>query len=399
MSVARSEYEAAWIEQGVVQDVNLTTYTCTVVTDDGKPLEDVQMMTPYFHPNTGEGIWALPEVGCIAVICHGSDNQPDYILGFIGGPELEGSARSSEPEVDAGQPVNESEEAQKGSVGSTGAGGSNKVASYRGGRDRVNPGTIALTGRDGNKILLHRGGVIEISATPMCQRIMVPVVNTIRDFAENYELQTPGGGLFWKVDRQEASSGTSAETLWRLSLRDKVNDKKASVQIQAGHVGSSVRYEVAVAPVGIDVDGGSVSTAMYKFQVKSSGGVVEDVMGKFEQSLTGGRDVTVALSDSLTVSGKRDVTVIGASTYDFMGPHMVKGLGLSSEDWVGIKTIKAVQVLIGASPMYSAVLGEELFIWLSEHIAKDHPQIPPANKPGIISKLKKALSNTVRVSI
>jgi len=87
----------------------------------------------------------------------------------------------------------------------------------------MNPGDIAMSTRDGNFVIVRRGGVVQIGATQAAQRIYLPAENTIRDFAQNYSMTTFGGEMVWETDLPE--SGTDkTPTRWTLRVKETAED-------------------------------------------------------------------------------------------------------------------------------------------------------------------------------
>ena len=385
-----SEYGPAWIEKGTVIDVDMRSWTCTVRTEyDGKDILNLHVAHPYFHTRGGEGIYAMPEVGAQVMVCHPSDNDPEFIIGFIGIPERGGSVPGDNVAEFIGDADNEAAEPEN--IGSDGAGGTISYMSYRGGRRRVNPGSIVLAGRDGNTMVLHRGGVVEIGSTPMCQRFFIPVMNTIRDVAENIRTTTPGGELYWTVDRQESSSGLAAGTSYRLAIRDNVNDKKASVQLTMGQVDKDNRYEVVIDPEGIDPDEGKFSvTPKYRLRISSVGNVIEDVRGSVGLTIKGSRTVKISGSDSLAVTGSRTVTAASESK-TFTGDRMVKSR--MSTEIASVKEIKAPIVRVGSASPAPPAMGVPVATILAELIAAS--LLPTPIKAKLAKLVLKVPSKTV----
>lgn len=386
-------YSSAWIEKGTIIDVDLRAWTCTVRTEyDGKDIANLQIAAPYFHYHSGEGIYALPEVGAQALVCYPSDNDPPFIIGFVGVPEKEGQKAEEDPKLFIGDDTAEASEASP-----TVAGGNTSFASHRGGRRLLTPGSIALYGRDGNRVVLHRGGVLEIGSTAMCQRFYIPVMNMIRDVAENLRASTPGGELFWTVDRQETSGGTAAGTSYRLSLRDKVDDKKASVQLALGHVDSSSLYELVVDPTNVDPTAGTFSvTPKYRMRISASGNVIEDVQGSTTVTIKMGRTVEVTGLDKLTVRGARTVEISGAETKTIKGAQTVDVSGVSTTVVKGAYTLKAPSVNIGINATEPAVLGVQLTTWLLKNLI-NVMYLDPSKKAEMAAELAKIVSKTILV--
>jgi hypothetical protein len=179
-----------------VLDVNLENYTVTVVgMHEKKIIPNVPWGSPYQHPRAGEGIYAMPEVGSICWVCEPSDGNSAFVVAW-------------------------------GPVANDG--------NFRNQKRRLNPGDIFLGTRDGNEIILRRGGVLQMGATPLCQRIFLPINHFIKDFAENYELNTLGGQLAWTVDRSETTTDGSRPARWVLSAKEFADDPNPVAVLEIG---------------------------------------------------------------------------------------------------------------------------------------------------------------------
>jgi hypothetical protein len=146
----------------------------------------IAFMTPYCNQANGEGINFMPEVGATCWVCRSSEqNRYAFVLGWT--------------MVD-------------------------EEGSYRGGRELLNPGDIQLSTRDGNFVTLRRGGILQIGATPICQRIYIPVRNMMQDFSENYEMHTPAGDLTWMVLRAPEDGEGHQRCEWTLAVKEFADD-------------------------------------------------------------------------------------------------------------------------------------------------------------------------------
>lgn len=178
---SQATYSDTVIETGVIVDIDLRRWTVDVGTQHSdKQLFGLPWVSPYVHPENGEGFHLVPEIGAQCLICTPSDGDlSPFILGYLPIPVKD---------------------------------------SYRSNRANMNSGDMGMYTRDGNFIFLRRGGVIQIGATQVAQRLYIPVGNTIRDFAENYSMTTPGGELVWETDTQSAQND---QTPTRFVLRAK----------------------------------------------------------------------------------------------------------------------------------------------------------------------------------
>ncbi len=225
-------------EEGVVTDINRRDWTVTVETrHTAKSPSEVVTLSPYHHFENGEGFHIMPEVGAICMLAWPSDNTPPFIMGYKPAASTTTSEDQENPAgADLeGEPVDQ-------------------AVSFRSRRPRdMNPGDIAITTRDENFLMLRRGGIIQIGATAIAQRVYIPVLNFIRDFAENYRMDTFGGDVEWRVYRDEDDASGDAPAEYTFHLNTNAQDEKATVRVRhmaLAAPGDSQRaaWEVYVAP-------------------------------------------------------------------------------------------------------------------------------------------------------
>ena len=205
---SEARYQPAIIEQGRVVNVNVKDWSVDVVSSEvaGKFHLDVQVSSPYLHFVNGEGIYVMPEVGAMCWVCEPSSGlrSRPFILGFSA-------------------PVDERKD-ENGKI----------PGNYRAGRQNMNPGDIMLRTRDENFVILRRGGVVQIGATSLAQRLYIPVRNIIRDMCENYDLFSVAGEMTWAVDRTDQTTDGSAPTLFSLRAKNKANEPEHAAILTLG---------------------------------------------------------------------------------------------------------------------------------------------------------------------
>jgi hypothetical protein len=398
-SLATSGLGPAWVETGVVANVNVKNLTIDWVSQyTGKQITDLQLMAPYLHYNNGEGFTCVPETGAICVLCFPSDDESPFVMGFLAAPEMEGAAvgdvtrRIDDPGV-------ESEEGGQAKTKGTTSGGSTAPtanvsdASYRAGRPILNPGDMLWQGRDENFVILRRGGVLQIGATQIAQRIYIPIRNFIRDFCENYELNTAAGTLSWEVKRQDNNPSGDAPTELVLLAREHAQDKKASIKISVGSLedatkppgGDTTFVEVVVAPESIAADDGKVSgTPEYVIRIDKAGNTYVMQAGKRTVEVKGNDKLTVSGNQDISVKGSRTVAVGGSDSTTVTGSHSLTA-SQSKELIAGEKTIKAAKLNLGDEVASEpAILGLKLVSWLKTHVHK--VPIPPPVDAVVLTK-------------
>ncbi len=265
----RTAFRSSWTQpeglgntliiEGKVVDINQTLWTVDVISQfDQHWFLNVQVGSPYMHSKRGEGIYAMPEIGAKCHICVPSDGPPPFVLDFIMPKETLSSTTTEDTSGDA-------------EVSSD--------STFAGGRVRAKPGDIMMRGRDGNFVVLHRGGVLQIGASELAQRIYIPLQNLVSDISQNYRHYNTGGSVNWYVASAESES--NPPTIRKETFRLLAGDARATIRVAIGQlrdtvaepqdgatsnlnqlgigVGSDnpVIVEVAIAPDGFSADNGA----------------------------------------------------------------------------------------------------------------------------------------------
>ena len=308
------------IIEGTVTDVNMRQWTVDVYSKrTARNFPDVQVASPYVHHNEGEGMYAVPDVGSTCMICVPSDDSPPFVLGFVAAPKIEGEKKPK-------QVLQNEEKDQVVPMGYT----------YSVDRPVGEPGDIFLRGRNGNHIILHTGGVLEVSASPTASRIYMPLGHII-DFSQEYDLRTPGGTIHWGV--QDITN--AEDSSWVQTLRVHANDKYADIRITKGYVDSAEMpgddkdhnqfpadpiYEIAVIKNGFMDDGTQVAkemTLLFHFDregnvsAKAWGNIYIKAEGSISMEANGGvsikTDSKFSVRSSSAFIGANDVTIASSS--------------------------------------------------------------------------------------
>jgi hypothetical protein len=216
-------YGAAHIVQGTIVNVNAKNWTVDVRAKfDRKLWPGVQIGSPYLHFNQGEGLYIMPELGAKCEVCLPSDGTQPFVICFIAPLESRGAE------------IKEAEDGTPELVSPDGAAKPNNVtASFAAGRYDAKPGDIVARTRDGNFLILHRGGVVQIGATSLCQRIFIPLENLMLDVSERYEHYNAGGSINWGLHPGDSEEDP---TQFAQTFRVYAGDKFADLRIAAGKV-------------------------------------------------------------------------------------------------------------------------------------------------------------------
>ena len=320
----RSVVEGTWVPAGVetarIVNVNIEAWSVDIVSEyANKRYFDLQVMSPYFHFVNGEGIYCMPEVGAMVWVCRPS-------MGRFGAPFVMGYQAPFEEDN----------------------------ANFRCGRQNLNPGDIMMRTRDENFIVLRRGGVIQIGATPVCQTMYVPIHNMLRHFCENYEVNCFGGEMTWFTERSDQTTDGSALTKFSLKAKEKANDPQHVATLTVGSHGEDDKAIVELVVYDSGLDGqkeqvrltidkdGNVDLYLEKdLDITAKGNV------RFESS--GGNFEIEAVEGKLSVSSAQDM---GLATKANFKAEATGNMDLKAK---GVATLEGSQVLCGAGASNPAV--------------------------------------------
>jgi hypothetical protein len=331
--VAVGGYVPPTIETVRVVNVNIGDWSVNCVSEYGnKRYFDLQVMSPYFHFMNGEGIYAMPEVGCMAWVCRPSDGEfaTPFILGYQAPFDTENT-------------------------------------SYRSGRQNLNPGDIMMRTRDENFIIMRRGGVVQIGATPTAQRIYVPIQNVIRDFCENYQLFTFGGEMTWETGRTDETTTGDAPTIFKLFAKQLANDPKHIAELSIGSHGEDDPLTMSLVVYDNGTDGRGPQVTM---EIANDGTVTWSLENDW--NLTVAKNIlmeTLEESIALTSADKFTVDAVGAieMTSDEDWQVHAPGAKITADNIINLSSPKVR--LGGVDAIHPAVKGDVLATLLSQLIS------------------------------
>ncbi|WP_394831782.1 hypothetical protein LVJ94_35225 [Pendulispora rubella] len=368
----REGTDAPVIVQGRVVNVNLKNWTVDVCSQfDRKRYFDVQVASPYLHYLGGEGIYAVPEIGATCAICVPGDSSPPFVLTFLMPHEAVNSSSSEAPDGTRSR----GDRAQYATD-----------ATFGGGRPIPKLGDIALRTRDGNFVTLHRGGVLQLGATELAQRMFIPLQNLVTDIAENYAMHSAGGSIVWGL--QDGPSVQNSPTQYVHTFRVFANEQYADIRLTVGKVesplaepdggislasgglgsgeGNPVIYELAVSPRGFVGESGDAASAgsgkasVLKFVFDRAGNVFFRCAGTVTCSVKKKLVVSCAGGIALSTDGAgsivtRDGIDIDGGTYAHLKGGIVRlGAGVTPvarlADLVTVPVTAMPVLLVFANP-------------------------------------------------
>lgn len=211
----------AFIQQAKVEYVNYTAWTVDVRTVfDNRLYRGVQVSSPFFSSLSGAGGYRIPSIGDKCSVAVPSDGVP-YITCFIASIE-----QVSDAAAEAGI-----------------------TTTYAAGRPRPKGGDIGFVGEDGNFLILHRGGILQIGGTQLSQRLYIPLGNLIVDICEAYELFNAAGSIKWGI--QELGGELVGENTQ--TFRVYANTAYADVRLKVGKCTDLVGDGDAATAAGLGI--------------------------------------------------------------------------------------------------------------------------------------------------
>ena len=371
------------IEEARIINVDMAHWTADVVTKNSqRQLIDLQWAHPYFHFAGGEGIYVMPEVGARVQVCMPSDSSP-FILCFL--TTFEREATNTSDTTGGAQASLQPEDSESE--------GNPREVTFRSGRPKMEQGDIMLRTRDGNAIWLHRGGVVEIGATPVSRRFYIPLLNYIRDVCENYEMKSLAGEMSWQVMRADQNPQGDAEALFTLASRNYSQDEFATVMLRVGHVDDSNRLRLTIAPNKINPVSGEVDgEAVFNMEITESGDLTVTVKQDVDVTVDG--DLTENVSGSVTqeYGSDHNLTVGGGQSVEVSGSHELEAAS-STEKLSSGKTFdcQSFKIGSGASTPIMVLSGAMMaYIQFHTHPSPSGPTGPPNGPPpsNVITSLK-----------
>ena len=364
--MTQSGYFSVVVEKGRVLDVDPKRWALTIGTffTNKMGIIDVPILCPYLGFD-GEGIYVMPEVGTVVYTCNPSDSVQCFVLGWI--PPGEAPEPNEITDDDAAAP-----------------------RTYVSNRPPANPGDIVIRGKDENFFYMRRGGLLQLGANALAQRVYIPVGNIIRDLAQTYELITLPGELKWELDSPEDHPDGKAPGRFRLLARKYASDKDPIAELIIGeHRGPWTNAETHLSLKVWGESGGEVKANLI---IDSDGGMTCELAGPYSLKCS---YWAVQSEDAAVISAKNSVEITSPNItlQPRSGASGFRAVGDSCTETWRSKTINAPSVILGRGVPQPTVLGTELVQWLSTATIA-----AGVFTPASLVTLARILSSTVKVT-
>ena len=367
---------------------------------------EVPYSVPYCSSSSSGGIYFQPEIGSVCYLFESSDGTK-FVGAWLNGPQ-----RSKDWADHDGVVIS-------GSAGD--------APDFTGQRESLEPGDIYLGTAEGNRVFIRKGGVVEVSSTPLCGRMYIPVENLVQDYFQRYRADSPLGSVEWghaSLFSQESlsrnfdeDSGVPVSVRYNIksNIKDDVrNGRNHTVEVRLGDVSSSNidastdsdhifgnglsedfigggANESGVLSVSIsDPSSGQVT---YSFQVGRNGENAIVCKGGMHIEVSGG--IYVKSQDGAKmVFGNNSSAVEAGAGGDLSAD--VRVLDLSSETSImvsaGTQIVLTVgpqgSISLGEGAMDSAVTWTGLVAYLAE-LMTTNQLVPPSNLQPVAFKSNK----------
>lgn len=334
-----------------VTHVNSKEWTVNLVGDGPgtTSCQGVPWDVPYRHPDGG-GIDFCPEVGATChVLWHPEDSFP-VILGFT-------------------SPYH-------------------RQLNFGSGRRALNPGDVILWSRDDNRIIMRRGGNIEIVSTAECRRTYIAANHTISEVCRDLKTTTRGGSLTWITEDQALNAKSGSRSVYRLGAKRYAQDAEDSVELLFGGIQANSKGFSNNGSLLMSWRVGPTDDPLYRVTVDENGNSEIVFKGDVRQRVSGSRSTVISGDESLKASSvSMEATSGNFAIVSRSGSYRVTASS-STEVISGMKRIQASSVVLGKVGGNPAVLGRELFSWLASHVhpAPGVPAVSVATLPSILSK-------------
>lgn len=256
-------------------------------------VSDVRIASMYCHPNSGEGVNLLPEPGASCYVGFPSEsNGRPFVFAYVMPPTSNEGDRGPRPE--------------------------------QGGGD------IVLKTRDGNTIALRRGGLVQVSSSPLCQTLYVPVGNMLREIFEQKDMSSLLGRMEWVHD-EPGVAGTVAH--YRLELKDTVESPLPRVVFEVSSGRADLMplgyFNTETPPAAVDnpagIDPFLPTQSHMRLRLYESTGVLT----MFEAQVSPAGDLHVYTSGYTLLRSTGLFRIVATGGYDVVGTSWSSRIGVT----------------------------------------------------------------------
>jgi hypothetical protein len=375
---------SAIAELARITNVNLREFTVDVLTDVGQlPLVDLPFAVPYASNKTGAGLNFMPEIGDQCVVFIPGDGTGPFVMGFI----ISGRTVSKDYWAEDGDVVE---------------GPDSEGPDYSGDRPPLEPGDICLTTSDDNFMIVRRGGVVQLGATPLAQTMYIPIENIIRHYFQRYQAISPLGSIEWGHASIAGGVSDDDETAVLISFNAKeiAQDSASTVEVRVGRLNNEVldtdedgehvmASEADHSGLSGDYDTGVLSVTVnpgeegvkYIFQLDKAGNNFIQAAGKVHVEI--GKSLFVKATEAIKLEVDSDtyISMDNAKLIEALAKEFVVQMTQAITMKAPTAKVDSPDISLGSGPAYLPVIVDRgLINWLTSH-THALPAIPTVTTP------------------
>jgi len=299
--------------------VDKVRWTCSVQSEHGnRRLEGISIQ-PTFMNTSGGGQFFMPETGSIVWLCFPSEGSTPFIMGSAVLPQ-------QQEDGDVGDPTD-----------------------MRQNRPVLGEGDMLVAASSTGKIILRKGGVLEVGASESAKRVYIPLTNLIREFSQNWEHESGGGRasmLCRPADDTYGPNKTPAE--YQIQWREFCEDAAPMIDIRMGRIKDEDTQRVVGGKRG-DVVYRMTINERYRLWIDKYGNVQKVHFGTTTEAYVGPRTTSHSKSFTDIVRGmKREIyssrhTEVAGVQQAIIGKDSITSIGGDQSTVVGGKSYREVE--------------------------------------------------------
>jgi len=191
-----------------VLSVDKVKWTCKVQSElDNAVIEGIEVQPTYINAEGG-GQFFMPAVNTLVYLCYPSTDSTPFIMGGATAPR----------QLDEGDEAEDPNDRRMN-------------------RPVLNEGDMLVASSDTSRIIVRKGGILEIGASESAKRLYIPLQNLIKEFSQNYEHETAGGRLSMRARDDDETYGTEQTPAeFQLQWREFAEDDFPIIDLRMGRI-------------------------------------------------------------------------------------------------------------------------------------------------------------------
>jgi hypothetical protein len=267
-----------------VLSVNKVKYTCTVQGElDNQVIEDIPIEPIAINTEGGGSYW-MPETNGLVWMCNPSTESTPFIMSGATAPKQLDEDPNEDP------------------------------TDRRLNRPVIGEGDFVVAQNGTGKIILRKGGIVEIGASESALRRYIPLTNLIEEFSQNWRHNNAAGLMEMICRDQDETYGTERTPAeFKFNLREFCEDTFPMMDLRIGRIKDEDDQSIPSGDIGAVVARLSFDNRA-TWWVDRDGNIAKRVMGASFESYHAGRKRVTQGSVRDVVNGTLDVEVLSRKT-------------------------------------------------------------------------------------